>query len=116
MSSQEISNVYNNGITALVLDYELGGRRSKVGRKLKIKGISIVNGAQTTGSLANLAETPSRDLQVAVRFVKSSKDAIVANVVRFNNSQNKLLAADFRSTDSIQDRLRTEFDFTGRRI
>jgi hypothetical protein len=102
--------VYNNGITALVLDYELG-RRSKVGRKLKIKGISIVNGAQTTGSLANLAETPSRDLQVAVRFVKSSKDAIVANVVRFNNSQNKLLAADFRSTDSIQDRLRTEFDF-----
>ena len=52
----------------------------------------------------------SRDLQVAIRFVKASKDAIVANVVRFNNSQNKLLAADFRSTDPIQDRLRTEFD------
>jgi AIPR protein len=101
--------VYNNGITALVLDYALG-KRSKAGRKLTIKGISIVNGAQTTGSLANLTQTPSRDLQVAVRFVKSSKDAIVANVVRFNNSQNKLLAADFRSTDSIQERLRTEFD------
>jgi hypothetical protein len=102
--------VYNNGITALVLDYELG-RRSKGGRKLKINGISIVNGAQTTGSLANLAEIPSRDLQVAIRFVKANKDAIVANVVRFNNSQNKIQAADFRSTDSIQERLRTEFDF-----
>jgi AIPR protein len=102
--------VYNNGITALVLDYELG-RRSKAGRKLKINGISIVNGAQTTGSLANLDATPSRDLQVAVRFVKANKDAIVANVVRYNNSQNKILAADFRSTDSIQERLRTEFDF-----
>jgi AIPR protein len=30
-------------------------------------------------------------------------------VVRFNNSQNKLQAADFRSTDPIQERLRTEF-------
>jgi hypothetical protein len=101
--------VYNNGITALVLDYELG-RRLKGGRKLKINGISIVNGAQTTGSLASLAEAPSRDLQVAIRFVKAKKDAIVANVVRFNNSQNKIQAADFRSTDAIQERLWTEFD------
>jgi hypothetical protein len=69
-----------------------------------------VNGAQTTGSLASLAEAPSRDLQVAIRFVKAKKDAIVANVVRFNNSQNKIQAADFRSTDAIQERLRTEFD------
>ncbi len=101
--------VYNNGITALVLDYDLG-KRSRGGRRLKITGISIVNGAQTTGSIANLGQTPSSDLQVAIRFVKSSKDAIIANVVRFNNSQNKLQAADFRSTDSIQERLRTEFE------
>jgi hypothetical protein len=93
--------VYNNGITALVLDYELG-KRSSHGRKLKITGISIVNGAQTTGSIANLAQAPSSDLQVAIRFVKANKDAIIANSVRFNNSQNKLQAADFRSTDSRQ--------------
>lgn len=102
--------VYNNGITALVLDYELG-KRTKAGRKLNINGISIVNGAQTTGSLANLDEAPPRDLQVAIRFVKANKHAIVANVVRYNNSQNKIQAADFRSTDAIQERLRTEFDF-----
>ncbi len=101
--------VYNNGITALVLDYDLA-KRSRGGRRLKITGISIVNGAQTTGSIANLGQTPSSDLQVAIRFVKLNKDAIIANVVRFNNSQNKLQAADFRSTDSIQERLRTEFD------
>jgi len=100
--------VYNNGITALVLDYELG-RRTRAGRKLRIKGISIVNGAQTTGSLSSLPHTPSPDLQVAIRFVKAKKDAIVADVVRYNNSQNKIQAADFRSTDSIQERLRTEF-------
>lgn len=101
--------VYNNGITALVLDYSLG-KRLRNGRRLTIKGISIVNGAQTTGSIANLPEVPSDDLQVAIRFVKARKDAIVSDVVRFNNSQNKLQAADFRSTDQIQERLRGEFD------
>ncbi len=101
--------VYNNGITALVLDYELG-RRLRSKRHLKITGVSIVNGAQTTGSISNLPNTLPPDLQVAIRFVKANKDYIIENVVRFNNSQNKLQAADFRSTDAIQDRLRAEFD------
>jgi hypothetical protein len=101
--------VFNNGITALVLDYELG-KRTKAGRRLTITGISIVNGAQTTGSIANLPGAPSSDLQVQIRFVKAKKDEIVGNVVRYNNSQNKLQAADFRSTDQIQNRLRAEFE------
>jgi AIPR protein len=72
-----------------------------------------VNGAQTTGSIGSitaLAEQPSTDLQVAIRFVKSNRDSTIANIVRYNNSQNKIQAADFRSTDPIQERLRTEFD------
>jgi hypothetical protein len=101
--------VYNNGITALVLGYELG-KRSRRGRRLKIVGISIVNGAQTTGSIANLPERPANDLQIAIRFVKANKEAIISNIVRFNNSQNRLQAADFRSTDPNQERLRKEFD------
>jgi len=100
--------VYNNGVTALVMDYTLG-KRTKSGRKLSIRGISIVNGAQTTGSIANLATAPNPGLQVAIRFVKAKKDVIVANVVRFNNSQNRIQAADFRSSDPIQERLRAEF-------
>ncbi|MFS2009899.1 AIPR family protein [Azospirillum sp. CT11-132] len=101
--------VYNNGVTALVLDYELG-RRTRSGRKLKITGIAIVNGAQTTGSIGSLESRPSGDLKIPIRFVKASKDSIVANVVRYNNLQNKLQAADFRSTDQIQERLRLEFE------
>lgn len=101
--------VYNNGITAIVLDYELG-KKLRSGRKLKITGLSIVNGAQTTGSLASSSGVIAPDLQVAMRFVKAENDDIVDNVVRYNNSQNKLQAADFRSTDPIQDRLRAEFE------
>ncbi|MFW7268657.1 AIPR family protein [Gluconacetobacter sp. Hr-1-5] len=100
--------VYNNGITALVLDYKTYKKRGK--QHLSITGISIVNGAQTTGSLSSISGSISEDLQVSIRFVKASREEIVENVVRFNNSQNKLQAADFRSTDLIQDRLRTEFD------
>ncbi|MBM2709874.1 AIPR family protein [Mesorhizobium caraganae] len=100
--------VFNNGLTALVVDYNLGSR-SRSGRKLKIKGISIVNGAQTTGSISSLGFPPPESVLVPIRFVKSNKDSIVTKVVRYNNSQNKLQAADFRSTDQIQERLRNEF-------
>jgi len=107
---EEPSNfyVYNNGITALVLDYDLG-KRSRAGRALALTGISIVNGAQTTGSISSVDGALSPDVRVPIRFVKASRDEILENVVRFNNSQNKLQAADFRSTDPIQERLRNEF-------
>jgi hypothetical protein len=101
--------VYNNGITALVLGYNLG-KRQRGGRRLTIKGISIVNGAQTTGSIASLGDSPSPALQVPIRFVRANKELVISNVVRFNNSQNKIQAADFRSTDLIQQRLRDQFE------
>lgn len=100
--------IYNNGITALVLGYELGPRL-KSGRRLKINGISIVNGAQTTGSLSNTDGKLSPDVLVPVRFIIAKNESLVSNVVRYNNSQNRLQAADFRSTDQIQERLRQEF-------
>lgn len=100
--------VYNNGLTALVIDYQLGRRTGK-GRKLTLDGISIVNGAQTTGSIGSLGHAPNDKMYVPIRFVKVSKDKISSKIVRYNNSQNKLQAADFRSNDQIQDRLRREF-------
>lgn len=100
--------VYNNGVTALVIDYSLG-KRTKKGRSLTIDGISIVNGAQTTGSIGSLGHHPSDEMYVPIRFVKVNKDKISNNIVRYNNSQNKLQAADFRSNDLIQERLRNEF-------
>lgn len=100
--------VYNNGVTALVLDYQLG-KRTKSGRRLRITGVSVVNGAQTTGSIGSVDVEPSADLLVPVRFVKSGDDDLLDRIVRFNNLQNKVQAADFRSGDEIQNRLRAEF-------
>lgn len=100
--------VYNNGITALVHDYSIGRRTSK-GRKLTINSISIVNGAQTTGSISSVSGDVDPKLRVAIRFVKATSADLVESIVKYNNSQNKLQAADFRSNDPIQDRLRSEF-------
>ncbi len=44
------------------------------------------------------------------RFVKCSDTEILGNIVRYNNTQNKVEASDFRSNDPIQHKLRTEFE------
>ncbi len=100
--------VYNNGLTALTMSYEIG-RKTKKGFKVKISGISIVNGAQTTGSVGTLSNQPDEELTIPIRFVKTVENTIIENIIRFNNSQNKVLASDFRSTDSTQTRLVQEF-------
>jgi AIPR protein len=100
--------VYNNGITALVNDLRF--RKLKTGIQLTIKGISIVNGAQTTGAIGSLAKRPNKDLMVPIRFIWTTNKARVQDIIRFNNSQNKISASDFRSTDAIQKRLKEEFD------
>ena len=98
--------VYNNGITALVHDFDLiGDEHIK-----SVTGIGIVNGAQTTGSLGEL--DPSNDLskiEVGVRFIKCENKETVKSITRFNNSQNKVIQSDFRAHDAIQSRLREEF-------
>lgn len=94
---------YNNGVTVLVNDFSFD---SKTG-KLEVSGASIVNGAQTTGALGSVNESLG-DVWVPARFIKTTNQEVVTNVIRFNNSQNKVTAADFRSTDKTQRRLREE--------
>lgn len=97
--------VYNNGITALVHSYEY----HEADDILNITGFSIVNGAQTTGSLGSLEEPPEGVAKVPARFVVCSDAHTVKDIIKYNNSQNKVEAPDFRSNDDIQKRLVLEF-------
>ena len=104
--------IYNNGITILVHDYAAKGPDSVGKYELTLSGIGIVNGAQTTGSLATLSDddAPHMDqTSVLTRFVKCEDGEVLADIVKYNNTQNKVEAADFRSKDAVQERLRTEF-------
>lgn len=96
--------VFNNGITALVNKFEVKSKN-----KVVVSGLSIVNGAQTTGSIGTLSVPPPAELLVPARFVECTAAETVASIIRFNNSQNIMKAADFRSNDSVQKRLQEEF-------
>lgn len=93
---------FNNGLTMITRDYSLGD-------DLVVTGLAIVNGAQTTGAIGNLKVAPNDSLRVAARFYKASDQEFIEKIIRFTNSQNAIEAADFRSTDAVQRRLRQEF-------
>ncbi|MFC0047643.1 AIPR family protein [Rheinheimera tilapiae] len=108
--------VCNNGITALVHDFEVkfpSEDDKNLGRLLNITGISIVNGAQTTGCLSTNEQVIDPRIKVAIRFIKVNDDEKVRKITLANNSQNKVLASDFRSGDEVQSRLRSEFERVG---
>ena len=105
--------IFNNGITVLVHDYEPVLDASDRVKALKVRGVGIVNGGQTTGALGSLADKEAAAIgsaHVMARFVKCTDLDVLGDIVRYNNTQNKVEAADFRSTDAVQDRLRTEFE------
>jgi hypothetical protein len=102
--------IFNNGITVLVNEYELKEADGK--QVLSVKGVGIVNGGQTTGALGSLdaAEAASTaGALVMARFVKCTNVSVLGDIVKYNNTQNKVEATDFRSKDAVQDRLREEF-------
>lgn len=101
--------IFNNGITAMVNDFYV----SDDSKKLTIDGLGIVNGGQTTGAIGtlSLAEAGGLDrAKVLFRVVKTKTTQVMESVVRFNNTQNRVEAADFRSSDPVQERLRAEFE------
>lgn len=96
--------VYNNGLT--VLTHKISQKRiDENSVRISAHGFSIVNGAQTTGTIGTSASIPPQEAFVLVRFISTPSEELVGEVVRYNNSQNAVTASDFRSTDTIQRRL-----------
>ena len=105
--------IFNNGITVLVNDYELQAGDGDGKQTLRIEGVGIVNGGQTTGALGSLDATEAESTagaMVMARFVKCTNTSVLGDIVKYNNTQNKVEATDFRSKDAVQDRLRKEFE------
>lgn len=103
--------IYNNGMTILTQSFKINTNKS--GKLIiKCKGLSIVNGAQTTGAVGSIEKIPDSKALVQVRFIAVSdlSNELIENIIRFNNSQNQMEVADFRSNDKIQTRLRKEFE------
>ncbi len=98
--------VLNNGLT--VLTHKAKSIAVDGKNLLEVSGMSIVNGAQTTGAIGSLVKPPTDSAFVSVRFISTSDNTLIQDIVRYNNSQNEVTASDFRSTDSVQKRLKKE--------
>lgn len=101
---------FNNGITILTKKVNL-----KRDQPVSLDGLSIINGAQTTGSIG-LVDRKKRNLgavRVLCRVIESSDADIIADIVRFNNTQNAITAWDQYSNDAEQKRLVEQFKALG---
>ncbi len=95
--------VYNNGITALTNKITL------VKNHIEMHGLSIINGAQTTGSIGVVSEKKAKALKVSFRVVECGDKETVNKIIKYNNTQNEIKAFDKRSNDPIQKRLSKDF-------
>ena len=101
--------VFNNGITLLTL----GSKETKEG--LNLTGISIINGAQTTGSLGSVDQKQHSldDVRVLCRVIESNDAETISEIVKFNNTQNEITTWDQYSNDPEQTRIAQEFSDLG---
>lgn len=100
--------VFNNGITLLT---DAVTRR---GLSTHLTGISIINGAQTTGSLGNVdAHIDLSSVRVMCRVVVCKNPVRVEEIVKYNNTQNKITTWDQYANDEVQTVLRAQFKQLG---
>jgi AIPR protein len=106
---------FNNGITVLCESLRkkpLGGNNNETGT-FECKGASVVNGAQTVGTIVDVSKTNGASLQnsrVLVRLVslENCPEGFADEITRAANTQNRIERRDFAALDPNQKRLRTE--------
>ena len=108
---------FNNGITAVCDTLEF--KDSKNGEKyVKLRGFSIVNGAQTVASSAEFYfENPDLDIssaKVLLTIIHAPSDShFEKNITKSRNHQNPVQLASFAALDDEQERLRKEIALIG---
>lgn len=106
----------NNGITA-VANSIAHATGSNARRVFGVKGLSIVNGAQTAGAIANamLSGNISPEAKIMITIVEIGDDnqRLGLEITRARNHQNFVRESDFAGLDPNQERLRRELAVLG---
>lgn len=107
----------NNGVTAVCDLIEPKSGKNGV-RKFKVRGLSIINGAQTVASAAEFVrQHPGKsidDAKVMLTLIKAPADGPFGKqVTKARNHQKPVQTANFASLDENQERLRQEIAHLG---
>ncbi len=103
----------NNGLTAICREIIPKPTAHPDCGEFDVKGFSVVNGAQTVGSIAGVASTtdisasPARLLVTVIEVGQAPNDYDVT-ITYCRNYQNQVRAIDFAALDPIQERLHRE--------
>jgi hypothetical protein len=92
---------YNNGVTFVCDHYEFENDQ------LELTNFSIVNGCQTTVTIANSSPAAAKEIRVLARFIAAPEHGI-DSIIRFTNSQNPIRLWDLSAQDKLQKRLKKE--------
>jgi hypothetical protein len=109
--------LYNNGISCLATNVELEENC------LRVRGLQIINGAQTVKSLVRLEHEHNRTGEplwaqttpkVLVRITEipegyGAGGRVREKIIKSNNTQNTIKDSDFRSNDEVQENLKMQF-------
>jgi hypothetical protein len=109
---------FNNGITLIAEDSERApsAAASRASGVFDLKGVSLVNGAQTVSSLAKVDDDQALgNVRVSVRIVllRDAPKNFGSDVTRTNNLQNRVEGRDFVAHDPEQARIKGEMSLDG---
>jgi len=102
---------FNNGLTILaerMKKQAIGGADRSVGI-FECSGVTVVNGAQTVGTIGrSLTGDSIASLQARIIVVDDPNSQIGQLITRASNTQNRIDARNFVALDPQQERIRTE--------
>lgn len=105
----------NNGVTALCRIIEPKGTKAAMGgrKKLRIKGFSVINGAQTIATSSKFLDdnvgNNISDAKVSLTLIQTDAEGDFGkSVTRARNNQNPVTFSDFAALDDEQERLRRD--------
>ena len=111
---------YNNGIKILCkkITKKAAYSTDRNTGLFMLEGVSLVNGAQTTGTIgAVYAESPellsSACVYIQMIDLGDASEEQAIQITKLSNTQNKIEGKDFASLDPNQERLRMELSFEG---
>ena len=106
---------FNNGVTALCENIEPKHVTSDGRRKLVLSGFSVINGAQTIASAAQISGSDDIDIssaKIMLTLIKANKrDEFGVSVTKSRNHQNPVSLTDFVALEEDQERLRRETSY-----
>ena len=117
--------LYNNGISAICTKMAIEPNASGKGKTMTCTNFQIINGAQTVSSILNYGERGDllkklESINVLVRITEMRVDKtqkekdwvreLKRDMIIYNNKQNIIQDADFRSNDLIQEILKAKFE------